>query len=264
MNALRKFAAEYKAAWHLAIEYRLAVLIWMVSMVLPLVMLAGWLSIAEGGPVGRFGRTDFIAYYVAAILVRNLTGVWIIWDLDAAIRHGDMSFMLLKPYNPIIHYVAQSLSAKPLRFIVLLPLIAGVAYFVPGVNFALSPSMLALFFLAIAGSWAMLFLIQYTNGLLSFWISQTIGIADMWFGIFALFSGYLIPLDLFPPALRNALFAMPFRYMASFPIEIFTSHLAVTEILRGLLIQWAWVLVFFVVYRLVWTRGVKQYSAVGA
>jgi ABC-2 type transport system permease protein len=86
----------------------------------------------------------------------------------------------------------------------------------------------------------------------------------MWFGIFALFSGYLIPLDLFPPALRNALFAMPFRYMASFPIEIFTNHLAVTEILRGLAIQWAWVLVFFVVYRLVWTRGVKQYSAVGA
>ena len=57
----------------------------------------------------------------------------------------------------------------------------------------------------------MLFLIQYTNGLLSFWISQTIGIADMWFGVFALFSGYLIPLDLFPPALRDALFGLPFR-----------------------------------------------------
>src|SRR5262245_29911743 len=211
MRLLRQFAAEYRAAWHLAIEYRMAVFIWMFSMVLPLIMLAGWLSIADGGPVGRFGRTDFIEYYVAAILVRNLTGVWVIWDMDSDIRHGEMSFKLLKPLNPIVHYIAQSLSAKPLRLAVLAPMVAIVAWSAPGVHFAARPWMLLLFFLSIAGTWAMLFFIQYTNGLLSFWITQTIGINDMWFGVFSLFSGYLIPLDLFPPLLRNALYALPFR-----------------------------------------------------
>ena len=75
MTLLRQLLAEYRNAWHVALEYRLAIFIWMVSMVLPLIMLAAWLSIAEGGPVGRFSRTDFIEYYVAAILVRNLTRV---------------------------------------------------------------------------------------------------------------------------------------------------------------------------------------------
>src|SRR5262245_52255844 len=213
MRLLRQFAAEYRAAWHLAIEYRMAVFIWMFSMVLPLIMLAGWLSIADGGPVGRFGRTDFIAYYVAAIIVRNMTGVWIIWDLDSDIRQGEMSFKLLKPLNPIVHYVAQSLSAKPLRFGVLLPMVVAVQSFVPGIHFDSRPVALFLFLLAIAGSWAMLFLIQYTNGLLGFWITQAIGINDMWFGVFSLFSGYLIPLDLFPAAVRNVLYSLPFRYM---------------------------------------------------
>src|SRR4029079_2480236 len=142
LAGLRKFFAEYRAAWHLAMEYRLAVFIWMFSMVLPLIMLAGWLSIAEDGPVVRVGKTEFIAYYVAAILVRNLTGVWIIWDLDSDIRRGEMSFKLLKPLNPIVHYIAQSLSAKPLRLAVLIPMVVAVAYIVPGIHFAVSPAML--------------------------------------------------------------------------------------------------------------------------
>ena len=264
MKIVRQFAAEYRAAWQLAIEYRLAVFIWMFSMVLPLIMLAGWLSIAEGGPVGRFGRTEFIEYYVAAILVRNLTGVWIIWDLDSDIRHGEMSFKLLKPLNPIIHYIAQSLSAKPLRLAVLVPMVAAVSWFMPDIRFAVSPPMLLFFFLSLAGSWAMLFFIQYTNGLLSFWITQSIGINDMWFGVFSLFSGYLIPLDLFPPVLRSALYSLPFRYMMSFPIDIFTGRLQTPDILRGLGLQWIWVLAFYTMYRFVWLRGLKRYSAVGA
>jgi viologen exporter family transport system permease protein len=264
VKVLHKFAAEYRAAWHLAIEYRLAVFIWMFSMVLPLVMLAGWLSIAEGGPVGRFGKTDFLAYYVAAILVRNLTGVWIIWDLDSDIRLGEMSFKLLKPLNPIVHYVAQSLSAKPMRLAVLMPLVAGVEFFVPSVHFEIGPLMLLLFFLALAGTWSMLFFIQYTNGLLAFWITQAIGINDMWFGVFSLFSGYLIPLDLFPPLIRSALYALPFRYMMSFPIEIFTGRLGLRDIGHGIALQWIWVGVFYVVYRVVWMTGLKKYAAVGA
>jgi ABC-2 type transport system permease protein len=110
----------------------------------------------------------------------------------------------------------------------------------------------------------MLFFIQYTNGLLSFWITQAIGINDMWFGMFSLFSGYLIPLELFPTTLRNALYALPFRYMMSFPVEIFTDQLTLIDILRGLAVQWLWVAVFYVMYRIVWAYGLKKYSAVGA
>src|SRR5207253_6803389 len=121
-----------------------------------------------------------------------------------------------------------------------------------------------LFSLAVAGTWAMLFLIQYVNGLLGFWITQAIGINDLWFGVFSLLSGYLIPLDLFPPFLRSILYSLPFRYMMSFPIEIFTGRIGVPEIVHGIAAEWLWVGVFYIAYRLVWVRGIRRYSAVGA
>ena len=39
------------------IEYRIMVAIWILTIVLPLIMLAAWLSIAEKGPVGGL-RSD--------------------------------------------------------------------------------------------------------------------------------------------------------------------------------------------------------------
>ena len=264
LSNLRKFAAEFRACWALTIEYRMSIFIWMLSMMLPFVMMAGWLSIARDGPVGRFSYGDFIAYYVAAIVVRNVTGVWIVWEMDNDLRLGEMSFKLLKPMNPILHYMASSLAPKPLRLLVLVPILIAVKIFLPDVQFVTDPVALAVFLLSIAGAWAMMFFQLYSIGLLGFWITQPSSLHDVWFGIFSLFSGYLVPLDLFPGVIRELLYAMPFRYHMSFSIEILTGRLNLTSMAQGLVLQWIWVAVFYGVYRFVWWRGVRRFSAVGA
>ena len=48
---------------------------------------------------------------------------------------------------------------------------------------------------------------------------------------------------------KNDNLELPFRYMMSFPIEIFTGQLQITEILSGLSLQWMWVGVFYLLYR---------------
>jgi ABC-2 type transport system permease protein len=233
-------------------------------MVLPLIMLAGWLSIAENGPVGRFGRADFITYYIASLLVRNLTGIWIIWEQDRDIRQGRLSFRLLKPMNPIVHYIALGLGSKPIRVGILVPVVLATPSLIPGVTFVTEPAKILLLVPAVFGAWAIAFLIQYTTGLLGFWITQSLSLHDAWFAVFSLLSGYLIPLELFPPAMKNALYWTPFRYMLSFPVEILTKQLNVAQIVQGLAVQWAWLVVFYCLYRLVWSCGLKRYSAVGA
>jgi ABC-2 type transport system permease protein len=234
-----------------------------LTVVLPLVMLGVWLTIAEQGAVGSYDRNRFIAYYLAAFLVRNITGVWMVWEMDEDFRLGKLSFRLLKPMNPIIHYMGLALSSKPLRFVVLVPVWIGSMIFIPELNLAKAPVTLLLFLVSLAGAWSILFLMQYTIGLLSFWTTQTLNVNEFWFLIFSLASGYLIPLDLFPPAVHQVLLALPFRYGMSFPVEILTNRLALIEILRGLLIQWVWVGVVYAVYRWVWTKGIKHHSAVG-
>ena len=118
---MKKFAAEFRACWNLIIEYRVTVVIWMLTIVLPLIMMAAWLSIAEKGPVGSYDQDRFIAYYLAALVVRNMTGMWFIWEMESDMRLGSLSFRLLKPMDPIVHYLALALSSKPLRVVILGP-----------------------------------------------------------------------------------------------------------------------------------------------
>jgi ABC-2 type transport system permease protein len=81
-------------------------MIYMLANTLPRVMLAVWVTIAEAGPVGTYGTTEFTAYYLARLLVRQMTSVWVAWDLDYDIRMGELSPKLLRPMDPIHNHLA--------------------------------------------------------------------------------------------------------------------------------------------------------------
>jgi ABC-2 type transport system permease protein len=248
---------------NLVLVYRAQMVIWLLTGVLPLIMLAAWLSLGAGGPVGSFTPTDFIAYYLAAIFVRQLTGVWIVWDLDYQIRQGEFSTLLLRPIDPIHQFAARGLGGKWLRFLMLAPVL-GTAMIVTGVRYPVDPLTLIAFVLAMFGAWLLSFFIQYINGLLAFWITQAVAVFDLWFGLWTILSGYLIPLELLPSAVRQAAYWLPFRYQLAVPLEIIMGRAQGVELWRSLALQALWIAVMFGVCRILWWRGIKKYSAVGA
>jgi ABC-2 type transport system permease protein len=264
---MRRFLHTYRVLlrreMNLVLVYRVQMLIWMLTGVLPLVMLAAWLSLGAGGPVGSFTPTDFIAYYLAAIFVRQLTGVWIVWDLDYQIRHGEFSTLLLRPIDPIHIFVAHSLGGKGLRLLMLAPVL-GAAMIATGVRYPVQPPMLIAFLAAMFGAWLLNFFVQYINGLLAFWITQAVAVFDLWFGLWTVLSGYLIPLELLPPAVGRAAYWLPFRYQLAVPLEIVMGRLQGVELWRSLALQVFWIAVMYGVTRILWRRGIKKYSAVGA
>jgi ABC-2 type transport system permease protein len=261
---MRKFLAEFRAMWNLIIEYRVMVVIWMLTIVLPLIMLAAWLSIAEKGPVGSYDRMTFISYYLAALVVRNMTGMWFIWEMDSDMRLGTLSFRLLKPMDPVVHYFAYACSSKPFRVVILGPASLVALLVFPDLKWNVDPLNLLLFVASLAGALLILFLMQYTIGLTGFWITRSLSINDAWFFTYSLASGYLVQLDMLPPVVRDLLWVLPFRYTMSFPVDLLMGRLALGEILQGIGIQWVWVGAMFGLYRWVWRRGLRQYSAVGA
>ena len=91
------------ALWRLglaeAVAYRAAMLVWILTTTFPLVSLALWHSLAASGPIGDYGRGDFVAYFVAAFLIRQLTASWVVWDLSAQIASGDLSTLLMRPVH---------------------------------------------------------------------------------------------------------------------------------------------------------------------
>lgn len=261
---IRKLLALFRAGWGNAVAYRAEIVIWMLTGTLPLVMMTVWLSIAEGGPVGNFQPGDFVSYYLGTVFVRQMTGVWIIWDLDRAIRLGELSPQLLRPINPIYFYAAHNLAAKPLRLPILLPTLGLAVWWFPGAGYDLSP-LNALTFLAVLFlTWLLYFIVQYCIALLAFWITQATAAWQAWFTLWLVFGGYLIPLDLFPAAITRLTFWLPFRYTFSFPLEILMGRIHGEALFAGLGIHAGWLVVFFALYQLLWRTGLRRYSAVGA
>ena len=57
---------------------------------------------------------------------------------------------------------------------------------------------------------------------------------------------------------------LPFQWMGAFPVELLLGRLSATEITHGLMMQIVWLGIGLILQRLVWWRGVRKYSAVGA
>ena len=52
MSLFKKYMALFRRGVALTLEYRAQILIWWLTMSMPLVMLAVWLTLAQDGPIG--------------------------------------------------------------------------------------------------------------------------------------------------------------------------------------------------------------------
>ena len=77
-------------------------------------------------------------------------------------------------------------------------------------------------------------------------------------------SGSLAPLDLFPEAIRGLLPWTPFPYLIDVPVQALLGRLSGPDLLRALLVQAAWLLLFVLASRALWRSGLRRYGAVGA
>ena len=120
-RVLRLYPQLLRTGFAEAVAYRAEFIIWMFSTNMPLVMLAIWAAAARSGPVGNYSQEGFAAYYLAALLVRLITGAWVVWAMTMEIRQGTLGLRLLRPIHPLLQWSADNLAALPLRGVVAIP-----------------------------------------------------------------------------------------------------------------------------------------------
>jgi ABC-2 type transport system permease protein len=247
-----------------ALAYRAEFLVWMLTTTLPLVMLGLWTTVASEGPFAGYGTADFTAYYLTTLIVRNLTGSWVVWQMNGEIRDGTLSMRLLRPIHPFISYAAVHLAAVPLRAAIMLP-VAIVLLATSGAgSVTRDPLHVALFVVSVVGAWLITFFVMTLLGALGFFIQKSIAVFEVYLGIYALFSGYLLPLALLPGWVGEVARWLPFRYMLGFPVEILIGAHDTVAVLRGLAVRWAFAAAAITGAVLVWRAGVRRYEAYGS
>jgi ABC-2 type transport system permease protein len=119
--------------------------------------------------------------------------------------------------------------------------------------------------LSLAGAWLITLFINFAIGCLSFFFDSSMRAMDMVLAAYFVASGYLLPVDLFPPRARAVVEVLPFRYQIGLPVELMTgrfdAHFA--KALASIGTQWGWVAVLFGIVLVTWRRGLKRFGAFG-
>ena len=262
-STVRALPTLFRVGFAEMLAYRAEMLVWVLATTMPLIMLALWSTVARDAPVGRFDQQDFVAYFLATFIVRQLTGAWVAWQLSFEVRTGTLSMRLLRPLHPMVSYAVENLAAIPLRLIIALPVAVVALLLVGSERLPKSALLWVVFLLSLLGSWLITFLANSAIGTLALWTGSSIKVMDVWLALFMVLSGYLIPEELFPPVVRSAVEVLPFRYQIGFPVEVLTSAHDTRTALILLARQWTWVAISFFLVGVLWRRGLRRFAAYG-
>lgn len=245
------------------VAYRAEFVVWILTTNMPFVMLAIWHAVAADAPVGRFGQTDFVAYYLGGWMIRLLTSTWMVWQLSMEIRAGTMSARLLRPLHPLLALSAEHLAAVPMRALIVTP-VAVALVFLAGDRLTIGdPAHLAVFVAGMIGAWLLIFFVMVTLGSLAFFLESSLGVFELWLALFSVFSGYLVPLELLPGWVASVARHSIFDAMLAFPLETLIGLRDLDTALRDLAVQWMYVVLAIVVGLTAWRRGVRRHVAFG-
>lgn len=262
-RALRALPTLLRIGFADAVAYRAELVVWLLSTNMALVMMALLTAVAREAPVGRFGQRDFVAYFLATLVVRLLTGAWVVWEANMEIRQGTLAFRLLRPIHPLVHYAAENVAAIPLRAAISLPIALLLLLAVGGDRVTHDPVLWGVVVVAVAGAWLITFLAMAVIATLAFYVDSATSIAQIWFGLFTVLSGYLMPLEIFPHWLGALARWLPFRYMLAFPVEVLIGMTPRRLALLELGVQWLFVAALALAARGAWRAGLRRYSAFG-
>ena len=264
MRAMRAFPTLLRIGVAEVVAYRAEFLVWILTTNMPLVMLALWHAVAADGPVGRFDQAQFTAYYLGVLVVRLATSNWMAWQMSMEIRDGTLSTKLLRPIHPMYTYAADHLSAIPMRILVVSPIVAGLIVTSWGRLVRHDPKLLLILMASLIGAWLLIYFSMVLLGSLAFFVDSAMGPFELWIGVHALFSGYLIPLEVLRGWMGTAVVDwLPFRFMLAFPVEVLVGLMSPGAALRQLGAQWLYVAVTGVLALRVWRAGVRRYAAFG-
>jgi ABC-2 type transport system permease protein len=261
------YIQQFRTSLATMVQYRAELVIWLIGHVLePLVYLAVWSAVARSsgsGSVGGYDGGEFAAYFITLMLANHVTYTWIMWEYEYRIRYGAFSAALLRPVHPIHADIADNLTSK----VVTLPLILAAAGLLAAAfrpTFHLTGWGAAASAVSLALAFGLRFLMEWVLALVAFWTTRVSAVNQVYFTAALFLSGQMAPLSLLPRPLQRAASILPFRWITSFPVELFLGRLAPAEAVRGLGVQAGWLALFLLILQFAWRAGVRRYSAVGA
>ena len=219
----------------------------------------------DGQPVKGYQYEDFVAYYLLTMLARAFSSMpGLASGIAAQIRSGEIKKFLVQPVDflgflllgRIAHKLAYyTVATVPFAFVFYL-----CRHYFPGWPDAttLAAGAVSLVLCFLLG-----FFLEASMGLVGFWWLEVSSLLFVYMLFSFFLSGHMFPLDMLPQPWLRLVQLTPLMYLAYFPAAVLLGKIQGWDLVLGLLVEGAWVLVFIFTARALYGRGTKHYSAYG-
>ncbi|MFN3166764.1 MAG: ABC transporter permease [Phycisphaeraceae bacterium] len=271
----RTIQSLFSAYYALMSTYRAEIFLWALATSLPLIMMGVWVQAGASGAFAGFTSVDAARYFIGVFIFRQLTICWVIYEFEYNVVSGRLSALLLQPLNPIWRYILMHGGEQACRlpfsviFIGLSLFIFPDALWGSGEQGVWLPSWWRIGLAIACGYLAFLlrFFIAYTISMLAFWVERVSALEGINYLPYLFLSGLVVPIQTLPAGLQDAILWTPYPYVLWFPAMLVAAPpeaMPPDMIARGIATIAAWLIVFSLLQRVLWNRGLKHYSAMGA
>ncbi len=255
MNNLKKWLETVRIGWSMVTAYRLNFILLIIgpALVFYFIKVSLWSSIYQNDTelINGYNLSQMLEYHAWALIVvlmaQSSNGV----NLGEDIRYGRMSKYLIYPFNFWEFHTANFISFQSIQFIISI----FTLFILSQIDLLSLPSfshlMIAFAYTSLVGIFW--FSVQYTTGLLAFWLEETWTMRVMFQLLVNFLSGAIIPISFFPIWSQDILKYTPFPSLTFTPVNLFMGNLQGLE--QGLLTITISILAMFAINTFIWRRG---------
>ncbi|MFJ6153610.1 ABC transporter permease [Micromonospora profundi] len=257
---MKAYRALARVAWSTVLVYRGNFLLQLLGVAVQTVaVLAVWRVVLSGGTgdVGGFGWEQIKAYLLVSFATTTILSSFSDALLADRVLSGHVALDLVKPVDyqlarfwEVLGYLVAEVITVIAMGSVLLIAFGGVP--VP------SGAQAVLFLASLLIVVPLKFGLVYLTGLACFWTENHQGVSMARVAVTNILSGAMVPIALYPGALRWLAEVSPFAGIVSTPAMLFLGRVSGTEGVRLVLWQIVWTVALWLIARLVWRLAVGR------
>jgi ABC-2 type transport system permease protein len=201
-----------------------------------------------------FTMNGMITYAVIAMVVR-ISFTQDDTVIYKKVQDGSVSIDLIRPVSFFFMNLAESTGYSLFHFFARSVPILIISLFLFEIEIPFEPARLFAFALSALFGYLILFLVNFSVGLLAFWFIEIFPFMLFKYGLLTLFGGGIVPVDFFPDALKVVINLLPFQQILYVPTVILTGHAPLDSLPALLSTQFAWVVLMTMVSKTMWSAG---------
>ncbi len=247
-------------------QYRLRSFVWMLVGFLSVsTLLIFWNANLASNPTSYTVKFDeILSYFLLMLVVGNVLISHSEGEIaQTDIYKGELAKYLLKPIPYIVLKFYGEIVWRLIEGVWSLLIVGGLLFFGLKIHLTASPLIFVIAIFSCLLGLCISYICTVILGLSAIWLTSTKGLFELYEMTLLLFAGYLLPLSQFGGKLQPIALYSPFAAMVYTPVTILSGKYDTLMAMQMIAVQLIWAIVFYLGYRVMWTRGVKIFTGAG-